>query len=375
MRMLFLAAGSPATVFALAPLATAARNAGHDVVVAATEDMTPVVAGVGLPSVAVTSKTMRDFMFTDREGGALALPEDAVERMRFGGHGFGRLAADCLDALLDLGRDWRPDLVVGGALAFGAALAAARLSIPYVGHAWDMGEPVEMERGAAVELRPELDRLGLNGIPEPDLWVEICPPSVAAPEARAGRTMRFVPYGRQQPLRQWMYLPAPRRRVCVTAGSRVSKDHDFAYLEQLVDNVSGPDLEVVIAAPEDIAALLNEKRPDVRAGWLPLDVVLRTCDLLVHAGGGQTSLTAMHAGVPQLIVPNMPKLVAPSTRLAEFGAAITLAPGEDTPEAVAEAGRKVLDTPTYGQRSRELAAEMATLPGPAELLPYVERLA
>ncbi|MET7935540.1 hypothetical protein [Streptomyces sp. NPDC005322] len=41
MKILFVASGSPATVFALAPLATAARNAGHDVFMGAVEDMVP----------------------------------------------------------------------------------------------------------------------------------------------------------------------------------------------------------------------------------------------------------------------------------------------------------------------------------------------
>ncbi|MDF3293381.1 glycosyltransferase [Streptomyces silvisoli] len=373
LKTLFVAAGSPATVFALAPLATAARNAGHEVFVAATEDMMPVVVGAGLPGVAVTGKTMRDYMFATRDGVPLVLPTDTTTRLHFGGHGFGRLAADSMAALRALGRAWRPDIVIGGTLSFAAGLLAAELGVPYVRHAWDMGEPVEMDLGAEEELAPELARLGLERLPEPRLWIHICPPRMLTPDAAVGAVMRFVPTGRQRQLEPWMYTAGDRPRICVTAGSRVSRDQDLDFLEGLVAEVGRLDVELVIAAPEEAAAALT--RPQVRAGWLPLGTVLRTCDALVHSGGGQTALTAMQAGVPQLVVPNMPKLVSHSRRLSEFGAAITLLPGQDTCEAITAACHQLVSEPSYTQRSRELAADIAALPDPAEVLSLVEQLA
>lgn len=133
LRMLFVAAGSPATVFALVPLATAARNAGHDVFVAATEEMTPVVVGAGLPAVSLTGRTMREYMFIGDDGARLTLPTEPTERMRFGGHGFGRLASDGLENLRALSDVWRPDIVVGGTLSFAAPLLARHLGVPVYG--------------------------------------------------------------------------------------------------------------------------------------------------------------------------------------------------------------------------------------------------
>ncbi|MFF7856480.1 nucleotide disphospho-sugar-binding domain-containing protein [Streptomyces sp. NPDC007904] len=375
MRVLFLAGGSPATVFALVPLATAARNGGHDVVVAATADMVEVITSAGLPAASVTPRAMRDFMLADRTGSPLSLPAEPGERMRFGGHGFGRLAAGSLPALRELGRAWRPDVVVGGALAFGAALLAAELKVPYVRHAWDMGEPAAMELGAADELAPELAELGLAELPAADLWIDICPPSVADPAAPSGLSTRFVPCALQRQLEPWMYTRGELRRVCVTAGSRVSKEYEFDHLDALVGKVRGPDVEVLVAAPEEAATALRERHPGVRAGWLPLDTVLPTCDLLLHAGGGQTALTAVRAGVPQMVVPNMPKLWGPNRRLADYGVARLPAAGEDGPGDVARVCREMLATPSYAWRAAELAAELAALPGPAEALPHLEKLA
>ncbi|GAA1887294.1 glycosyltransferase [Streptantibioticus ferralitis] len=341
---------------------------------AATEDMMPVVVGAGLPGVAAAPGRMRDYMFATRDGVPLDLPTDTTTRLYFGGRGFGRLAADSLTSLRALSRSWRPDVVVGGTLSFAAGLLAAELGVPYVRHAWDMGEPVEMDRGAEAELSPELAWLGLDRLPEPELWIHICPPRMLAPDAAPGAMMRFVPTGQQRQLEPWMYTAAVKPRICVTAGSRVSPEQDLDFLEGLVGEVGELDVELVIAAPDEVAAALAASRPQVRAGWLPLGTVLRTCDVLVHSGGGQTALSAMQAGVPQLVVPNMPKLVSHSRRLSEFGAAITLLPGQDTPEAIAAACSQLLSTPSYTERSQELAADIAALPKPTEVLALVEQL-
>ncbi|MEV8504774.1 glycosyltransferase [Actinoplanes sp. NPDC051475] len=369
MRLLFICGGSPATVFALAPLATAARQAGHGVVVAATEDMVPVVTGAGLPAIATTPLSMRDLMFRDRAGQPLALPQDPQERLLFGGRGFGRLAAAGMPALAALTAVWRPDVVVGGTLAFAAGLLATDLAVPYVRHAWDLGEPAEMDLGAAAELEAELAARELAGLPEADLWIHLSPPSLLPPEAPPGRVMRYVPAGRQQRLESWMLAaPGDRPRVCVTAGSRAESGPELDDLLRLTGEVARTGAEVLVAAADAAAAALTAAHPGVRAGWLPLDTVLPTCDAIVHAGGGQTALTAIHAGVPQVLVPSMPKLLPHARRLAEAGAAMNLPAGEDGPGAVEAACTAILTQDKFRARSRELAAEMAALPGPAEVI-------
>lgn len=377
MRLLFLAGGSPATVFALSPLATAARNAGHEIVMASTEEMMPFIAGVGIPCVPVTEQDMRQFMFADRNGSPLAVPEDPAERLFFNGRGFGRMAAASLDALMTLVEDWRPELVVGGSLCFAAPLVASRSGVPWVRHTWDLGEPAEIDVGAAAELAPELEALGLDGIAAPDLWVDICPPSLRPPSKPDGgprQSMRFIPYNQQRRLEPWMYTRGQAPRVCVTAGSRVTRDAYLDYLEDLVGKIAALDAEVVVAAPDDVAADIRAKTPFVRSGWVPLDTLLFTCDLLVHHAGGQSCLTALNAGVPQLLIPNIPKMVPPCRRLSDYGAASMLLPGDDSPENVAEAGRKLLSEPGHRERAMALRHEMATMPPPAEVVGVLEKL-
>jgi glycosyltransferase len=377
MRILFLAGGSPATVFALVPLATAARNAGHETFMASTEPMLPVITGFGLPAVPVTSSGMLDFLAKDRDGRPLEWPTDPVEHMTFIGRGFGRLAAASQPALLKLAEHWRPDVVVGGMLSFGAALLARQLGVPWVRHTWDSGEPPESDAGAAQELAPELAELGLTGLPDPELFIELCPPSLRPPGAGPAQQMRYVPCAPQRRLEPWMYTPGERRRVMVTAGARVNRDQYLDFLRELTAKVAKLDVEIVIATPDEVAADAAAGLDGVlQAGWMPLNVIGPTCDLFVHHAGGGSSLMGMSLGVPQLLMPNMPASVAPSERLTAYGAALMLQPGEeDSAEQVAACCQELLDNPAYTEKARELAAEIRAQPLPTEVLETVETLA
>lgn len=374
MRLLFVTGGSPATVFALTPLATAARNAGHDVLVASNEETMAAVAGAGLPGVCVSRVPIRHHITHDRAGVALVRSEDPEEQLRSIGNAFGRMAAVYQEPLYELGRAWRPDIVIGGTLTFSAPVLAARLGVAHVRHAWDSGEPAVVDVVAEQEMRPELDVLGLDGIPASDLLIDVCPPSVRPTDAWDGAAMRWIPCNLQPPLEPWMYARGPARRVAVTAGTKTAPGYFFDYLVEVVAKLKGLDAEILVSAPEAAAAQLG-RATGMRVGWLPFDVVARTCDLLVHHAGGGTALTGMAYGVPQLLIPNMPKLVAPSQRLADFGAARTLLPGQDTPDAVAGAAQELLSVPSYRERARALAVEVAAMPAPAEVVRLVEKLA
>ncbi|KUO13114.1 glycosyltransferase [Streptomyces sp. DSM 15324] len=381
MRILFVAGGSAATVFALAPLATAARGAGHEVVMAAVGDIVPVVAAVGLPGVSMTSSPIRDFIYRDRDGAPVTPPTDPEDQPAFTGRWFGRMAAATLGPLTDLAHDWRPDLVVGGTMMYAAGLLARRQGVPYVRHAWDAVEATLIDPGAEDELRPELERLGLSGLPAPDLFIDVCPPSLRPPDAAPAHPMACRPANTQRALEPWMYTRGGRPRVCVTAGSRVANDDGTAYLREayvflrdLALDVTALDAEVVIAAPESVAADLRAELPGVRAGWVPLDVVLRTCDLLVGHAGGVTTLTAMGAGVPQLLLPQWGILGPPTRRLAAYGAAVTLQPGEADRVRLAQSCRALLTESSYTERAKALAQEISEMPPPAELVGVLEKL-
>ncbi|MER6978835.1 nucleotide disphospho-sugar-binding domain-containing protein [Streptomyces carpinensis] len=356
MKTLFTVGGSQAAVFGVAPLAAAARNAGHEILLAADEPLMAAAQSVGLPAVCITS-----------------------ERMRYGQDGM--TAAARIDALLELTRQWTPDLVVGGLSHVPRVLAAA-LKVPYVRHIWHIAPMARRDVTAVAELQPQLERLGLAELPDPDLFIDLCPPSLRPPGAPAGRAMRWVPRVSQRRVEPWMYTrPEGRRRVLITAGTRnLMLDTSGSSLRRLVDELTGAGAEVLIAALPEAAERYGAELGGVRIGWIPLDVVAPTCDLAVHHGGATTAMTLVNAGVPQLIVPDNGYGKAVAESLSGFGAALLVdrhrpPAGQDPDEVIAAGCREILDEPRYAERTRTLAAESAALPTPDEVLRDIEALA
>ncbi len=372
MRYLFVTGGGSATVFAVAPLASAARSAGHEVLVAVPREDVDAVVALGLPGVAVCELSLLDAMFRDRSGALLPHPSDPTTGVQFAARGFARLAAAGHVALTELAKAWRPDIVVGGAQSHGAALVARQLSLPFVRHAWDVHEQCDTDLTAASdELAPELAALGLDDLPVSDLFITTTPPSVRPAGAEPAQTMRWTPGNRQVPLEPWMYTRPGRPRVCITSGSRahlVPALLGVPFLGELVANPALAHCEVVVATDEAVAAELRSVRPDVLAGWIPLEAVAPTCDLIVHHGGGVTAMNALNAGVPQLTLPVLPISLAPMRRLDEAGAAITLDSSRVSPDEIGRACTALLTDPSHLAAARVLQAEIAHQPTPADVV-------
>ncbi|XKK61500.1 hypothetical protein HFP71_00390 [Streptomyces sp. ARC32] len=74
MKILFITTGSQATYYAAAPLATAARNAGHQVMLAAHEPWVETAEAIGLPTFCFTVDPIRHFMRITNPGKGLRFP-------------------------------------------------------------------------------------------------------------------------------------------------------------------------------------------------------------------------------------------------------------------------------------------------------------
>ncbi|MFD3976285.1 nucleotide disphospho-sugar-binding domain-containing protein [Streptomyces cyaneofuscatus] len=375
MKVLFIAAGSPATVFGIVPLANAVRGAGHEVFMAGNEAMVPYIASAGLPALAAAEHEIAHYMDLARAGtGPLDL-DNHRQVMEYVGSWFALLGADSFARLRRSLRGWRPDLVVGGTMSYAAPLLAAALDVPYVVQEWTLDDWSGTDAGALRVLEPHLAGLGLTGLPEPELRIGICPPAIAHPDAPDVVPMRWRPGNRQGRVEPWMYERPGRPRVCLTAGSRAGHERGFAFLRALHDRIAPLGVEVVIPAPDPVAAELRAAMPGVLTGWIPLDTLMPTCDLVVHHSGGATTMTAADAGVPQLIIPETPVFAPPAQRLADHGAGIMIAEAEATDEAVERACREILADARFKQRADEIAVQIAQMPAPPALVPELEKAA
>jgi UDP:flavonoid glycosyltransferase YjiC (YdhE family) len=379
MKFLFVTAGSPATVFACSPLAAAVRNAGHEVMMAASEDLMTPISHLGIPAVSITPTPLHHFMWTDSSGGPAKIPQGKRETMLFAGRAFGRMAEASLGTLLELVREWRPDMVIGTDHGYAAGLVAAHLEVPHARSLLDLAETAECDEGAAEILEPQLRKLGLDDLPQPAVIIDICPPTLRGKQnGPVVQPVRFIAVNEQLPLDPWMYRRDPRKpRVLITAGTRggPSRSMNADLLRMLNGALSGLDVEVLIAGLEEVVGDLRAELGDSRIGWLPMDIVAPTCDVIVHHGGGVTALTAANAGTPQLVMPWDEYQIASCQPVTDFGAGILLAPGPDAAEGIARGCRELLTDPRYKQRAITLARENAAQPSPAAVAEALEQFA
>lgn len=376
MKVLNLAGIAPSTVFSHVPLATALRNAGHQVMTTASlDEMLPTIAGVGLSAVRVTDPDLTPRQIL-ADSGLTRVPEDPVEREQMSGRWYARLEVVTLDSLLAFTKDWRPDVVVGGICSYAAPLLAKRLDVPWVRHGWDIHDPRLMDLGAEEELAEQLAELGLDHLPDPDLMIDVTPPSLRPADAAPAQTMRWIPGNTQSLLEPWMYTRGADNRIAVTIGTGVANYNQYDFLQGIVDNVGTLDAEVVVPVTEDAAPTIRERLTKVRAGWIPLDVVAPTCDVLVHQSGGSTMMTALTFGVPQILIPdpNLHRANEMARRIVEAGAGITLTPDEATSDAIAKNCQEIMSNPSYAEAAARLGREIAALPSPSEVASRVAQL-
>lgn len=377
LKVLNLAGVAPSTVFSHVPLANALRNIGHQVMTTASVDeMVDTIAGVGLSAVRTTDPDLTPRKII-ADSGLTYVPEDPVEREAMAGRWYAHMEYVTLDALLAFTKDWRPDVIVSGVTSYAGPLLAAHLGIPYVRHAWDIHDPRVMDESAEDQLRDQLKELGLDGMPEPAMTIEIAPPSLRPADARPAQLMRWIPGNSQSVVEPWMYTKGADTRIGVTLGTGVASYNQYDFLQGVVENVASlRAAEVVVAVTEDAAPELRERLKNVRAGWIPMDVVAPTCDVLVHQTGGSTMMTALSFGVPQVLIPDtsMYRTTDMARRLAEAGAAVVLSPEEATSDVIAKTCEEIVSTPSFAAAAAKLAAEITALPSPHEVAQRIERL-
>ncbi|WP_232534285.1 nucleotide disphospho-sugar-binding domain-containing protein [Plantactinospora sp. KBS50] len=366
MRILFVTSAMPSHFFAMAPFGWAARAAGHEVRVASPPGLVPVVSRSGLPTVPVGAELDFAAGYRGRQTGGSADPKLM----------FAAVAEAMVDDLVALARSWRPDLVVWEPTSFAGPVAAAALGVPSVRYLWG---PDIVGRGTSGRDRlPEpvlalFDRYagGLAGVPE---WttVDPCPPSVQLPTSGPWRHVRYVAHSTAARVDPAVLPPPDRPRVLVTLGMSVTDlVGQRAFLPPLVVRaLAGEDVETLVALPAGQVAALTDGGglPDnVRVvADCPLPVLLAQASVVVHHGGAGTLLSAVNAGVPQLILAQMPDLAFYGDRLAATGAGLRL--GADVTEAtVRDAVAGLRTDPGHRDAAADLRAEALRQPSPARL--------
>ncbi|MEU9155349.1 nucleotide disphospho-sugar-binding domain-containing protein [Streptomyces sp. NPDC048417] len=387
MRVLIMCTPAASHLTPMVPLLWALRTAGHEVLVAGQPDITDAAVAAGLPAAAIgdrydAAEVLRSGLAPGRrpnESGRAQVTElnPAVLIQPWLLH-----ARYLTSDYLAFARQWRPDLVLSDPMELSAAAVAGILEVPLVHHRWDLdtgGDGVRKRAHASLGAR--FARLGLRGeLPRPVLSVDPCPPSVQLPAAVESATpVRYVPFNGSGTVPQWCERPPLGRRVAVTFGAMTALLNGMPMIRHVVDALAGlPDTETLVTLPGPYAAQLAPSAPSVQVVEpLPLHLFLDSCALVVHHGGTGSTLTSCAFGLPQLVLPQLGNEPLWADRLAAAGAAraVTVPEQQNDPSLLRDAARALLEEPDHAEAARRIAAEMAALPTPADVVPLLEKAA
>jgi L-rhodinosyltransferase/glycosyltransferase len=388
------------------PLAWALRNAGHEVRVALHRDALSLATEAGLNAVPVGSgdhlaeivAANPDPTKLPRMTGSMAVDFDA---------GPARLQAQWMlyvqmltgyrpvvDDLVELARRWRPDLVLWDPLCVPAAVAAEVTGAAHARFLWGQ-DNIGWLRGKQLELaaaspgrprrdpvealmRPMLSAYDLTYSEDLLLgqWtVDPVPEAMRLPAGPRYVPMRWVPYNGAAAVPAWLDEPPRRPRVALTLGvarGRQLFEESGVSFDEVVDAITGLGAEVVATGPPAGARGGEYVR---LIDYLPLNLLLPTCSVVIHHGGAGSFAAAVEHRVPQLVtaVPFWSESEV-AGHVEKRGAGLGLDVSDFSADALADRLGRILREPSFADGADQLAREAARAPGPVEFVPILEEL-
>ena len=389
MRVLVSSFPAIGHVHPMLPLAQSFADRGDDVLWATGSDACPIVDSTGLRSVAVgvSAEDSRRAFFA-RFPEAQTLPPDQLPGLMFP-HLFGSVAAPTtLPDLVAVAQSWHPDVVVHVVGSFAAPIVAAMLRVPNVCVGFGPLVPPERMTGAADAVAPLWADRGLEPRPWGGcydyLYIDIYPPSL-----RSGPSDHV---SRQQSMRPVTFsAERPSDRVDDRGFSELDEtgDRPLIYLTfgTVFNATTGPFREaflglveldaqlVVTVGPQGDPTAFGTLPPHVSVHrYVPQQLLLPRCSLVVSHGGSGTFLGALDHGLPQLCIPQAADQFANAHAGATAGASLTLLHHECSRQAVREAATRLLTEQSFKSHARRIRNELRSMPSPDDAASVVERL-
>jgi len=393
-RVLVATTAGAGHLAALVTFGLACRTAGHEVRVAAGASFADAVGQVGLahaPFADAAPDALRAVFgqlprLTVREANDVVLRDV-----------FGRLDAQAaLPGLRATVEAWRPDVVVREPAELASYVVAEEFGLPHVQVNIGLDRSLDEMVGLLEEPLHELGCAGgtarLRAAPR---WT-LLPPSFdvpAAGTAPAPRRFRETPgLNRDAAAPPDWWRNSTNQLVYVTFGSVAAglglfPDFYAAVIEALADVPARVLITLGQAgAPETLGTLPDNVH--VERWWPQRDLMPHVAAVVGHGGFG-TTLLALAAGVPQVVVPLFSlDQFDNAARVAEVRAGVAvqrpdavdrvfgsvLPAGPAVLERLTDVVLRVLHDGAMRQKARDLAAEIAALPPAADCVPALEDL-
>ncbi|MGI9665674.1 MAG: glycosyltransferase [Acidimicrobiia bacterium] len=373
------------------PLATALRDAGHEIRIATSPSFADVVAGTGFEMVPVgldwTQRNVREVLDMEDQP-----THDAMMKMFWD---VGPRAV--YESLTQL--DWPVDVIVLDPDERGARLWGEVNGIPWVNVLnYIRGGPLF---GAAlphdVAERPEVlakgpmaaenairNDLGLGPVPllygesmlDRYLTLDMAPAGITPwePQLRAATAhpMRPVPHAAEVDA-DWVERLDPDKDIVHVGFGSLFSYHSDAY-PKVVEGLASEGVQLVISAPDGID--VGDPPDDaIVESWVPHQTLLPRCRIFIHHGGWGSTIAGLSHGVPSIVIPHGADQPNNARVVEAFGAGLYLHLSSLAPDKVREAAHALLTEGVYPLNAERIARNIAAMPSPAEVVPLIERLA
>jgi UDP:flavonoid glycosyltransferase YjiC (YdhE family) len=385
-RVLFSSTRGAGHFNPLVPFARAFARAGHEVVVAGPPVLVDSARGAGFE--------FRQFDPPPEDelgevwAGVPDLPPEEANRVVVS-EIFGRLnSTAALPGLRAAMEEWRPDVVLRDPNEYGSALAAELHGIPHARVAISLVSVEELGIGIAAGAVDAIGRdAGLPPDPGGDRlrrspYLSTFPPSLD--DADEPDTHRFHDPAWDEPageLPDWWPGREGHPLVYVTFGSVAGQfPQALPAYGMAMRAVADLPVRVLLTVGKDLDLDALPPAPEnVRVErWVAQqDVFAHAAAAVVHGGSGST-LGAIAAGLPLVVVPLFADQPQNAARVEEVGAGIAVVPDRADPEAsvqpLHDAVAAVLAEQSYGERAAALAAESRAQPVVDDAVGLAERL-
>jgi UDP:flavonoid glycosyltransferase YjiC (YdhE family) len=379
-RILFAFTGGSGHLDPLVPIACAARAADHTVAFTGHADTLATVETLGFKAFPTGRTSAKPLVRRTALQPLDAEREDEVMREGFAG----RIARQRAGDVLALCAEWCPDMTVCDEVDFGCMVAAERLGLPYASVVViaagsfirrelvaDPLHALRFEHGLPPD--PELEMLSrhlvLSPVP-PSYRDPGCPP----PATTYSFSSRTDEPSSDDAIPPWLAGDSPA--VYFTLGTAFNVESGDLF-ERVITGLRELPVTVVVTVGAQLDPDEFGPQPENVhiERHLSHTVVLPRCSAVVSHGGSGSVLAALAHGLPSVLLPMGADQPSNAARCAQLGVARVLDALTTTPQEVREAAWAVLSEPAYRSAAQRLKAEIDALPGPADAVVQLERLA
>lgn len=361
MRILFIGPPLYGLLYPVLSLAQAFRAAGHEVVVGSTGKFAQKAAEAGLVAFDAAPGFDSEADYRRREN--LRKLHNVGTRMG----NFSFFSEEMADRLVELTADWQPELIIYPPLGVIGPMLAAKFDIPVVMHSVGFAHKPWHIQGVTRSLSEAYARHGVTAPPRDLAWIDVTPPSMSLLENSGEPVipMQYVPYNGGAVWQPWWSPQPQRKRLLVSLGTVKPMVDGLDLIAWVMDSAHEVDAEIILHLSANARAELRTLPDNVRlVDWIPMGAFLSGADGFIHHGGAGNTLTALHAGIPQIVFGEGADRPVNAKAVVDRGCGIVPGAAGLSSDLI----NSFLHSNRLREASQQVAAEMAAQPAPADVV-------